>query len=96
MPRFSLEELDNVLVELRRLPELDEVKPGIFYLNRRAFLHFHESATSRHADVRAGRDWGEPIELPLGRVSKAASAKFVREVKRRLAAGRRASSMREV
>jgi hypothetical protein len=84
--RARPEELAPILDELRRIPELDEVKPGVFYVKRRAFLHFHESATSRAADVRDGEDWGERIDLPLGHVSKAASAKFVREVRKRLAA----------
>jgi hypothetical protein len=81
-----LHELASVLEGLRRLPELDEVKPGVFYVKRRAFLHFHESATERHADVRNGKDWGDPIELPLGTVSKTASARFLREVRKRLEA----------
>jgi hypothetical protein len=84
VPRGGVDGLDHVLEGLRALPELDEVKPGVFYLRRRAFLHFHESAGGRHADVRDGADWGDPIELPTGTVSKAASARFVREVRRRL------------
>ena len=35
--------------------------------------------------MRDGEDWGERIELPLGKVSKTASTMFLREVKRRLA-----------
>ncbi|HEY7104999.1 MAG TPA: hypothetical protein VH986_01210 [Acidimicrobiia bacterium] len=80
-----LDELDHVLTGLRAIRELDEVKPGVFYVKRRAFLHFHESARARHADVRDGADWGDPIELPPGPVSKARSETFVREVRRRLA-----------
>lgn len=80
-----LDELDHILVGLRELSELDEVKPGVFYVKRKAFLHFHESTDARHADVRDGKGWGTPIELPLGTVSKAASTRFVREVRRRLA-----------
>jgi hypothetical protein len=80
----DLGDLDDVLEGLRRLPELDEVRPGVFYVKRRAFLHFHESTTERRADVRNGKDWGEPIELPLGRVSKTASTRFLREVRKRL------------
>ena len=85
MPRTEkLDELAGILEGLRRLPGLDEVKPGVFYVKRRAFLHFHESTTARHADVRNGKDWGEPIELPPGRVSKAATTEFLREVRKRL------------
>jgi hypothetical protein len=82
----GFDDLGDILDGLRRLPELDEVKPGLFYVKRRPFLHFHESATARRADVRSGNDWGDPIELPLGRVSKTASTKFLREVRKRLRA----------
>ena len=85
VPRCNVDELDHILDGLRGLPELDEVKPGVFYVKRKAFLHFHESADARHADVRDGKDWGQPIELPLGQVSKGTSVVFVREVRRRLA-----------
>ena len=84
MARVSTDEVRDILDGLRRLPELNEVKPAVFYVKRKPFLHFHESATSRAADVRDGKDWGERIELPTGNVSKSASAKFLREVKRRL------------
>ncbi len=63
----GFDDLGDILDGLRRLPELDEVKPGL-------------------ADVRSGNDWGDPIELPLGRVSRTASTKFLREVRKRLRA----------
>ena len=84
MARVRVDEVEDILEGLRQLPELTEVKPAVFYVKRTPFLHFHESATTRGVDVRDGKDWGERIELPVGRVSKTASAKFLREVKRRL------------
>jgi hypothetical protein len=83
--RARLDGLEGILVGLRRLPALDEVKPGVFYVRRKPFLHFHTSATARAADVKEGSDWGDRIALPTGPVSKATSAEFLREVKRRLA-----------
>ena len=85
MVRARLDGLDPILEGLRQLPELVEVNPGVFYVKRKPFLHFHTSATTRAADVKEGGDWGERIDLPTGPVSKTASAKFLREVKRRLA-----------
>jgi hypothetical protein len=85
MRRARLDELADILEGLRGLPELVEVRPGVFYVKRKPFLHFHESTTARLADVRDGDDWGERIELPLGRVPKSASTKFLREVRKRLA-----------
>jgi hypothetical protein len=83
--RARLDGLDAILTGLRALPDLVEVNPGVFYVRRKPFLHFHTSSTARAADVKEGADWGERIQLPTGPVSKTASAKFLREVKRRLA-----------
>jgi hypothetical protein len=83
--RARLDGLEGILEGLRRLPELDEVKPGVFYVRRTPFLHFHTSSTARAADVREGDGWGERIPLPTGPVSKTATTKFIREVRRRLA-----------
>jgi hypothetical protein len=80
----STEEVGDILEGLRRLPALHEVKPAVFYVKSTPFLHFHESATGRAADVRDGKDWGERIELPIGHVCKTDTRKFLREVKRRL------------
>jgi hypothetical protein len=83
--RARLDGLDPILEGLRALPGLVEVKPGVFYVKRKPFLHFHTSAAARAADVKEGADWGERMELPIGPVSKTACATFLREVKRRLA-----------
>jgi hypothetical protein len=47
-----LDELDDVLLELRRVDGLKEKKRGVFYRGSRAFLHFHEDPTGLYADVR--------------------------------------------
>jgi len=52
----TFEELDGLLVELRKLPGLTERKTGIFYRRSRAFLHFHSDPTGPYADVRLGDD----------------------------------------
>ena len=48
----GLDELDDLLVELRRVDGLKEKKRGVFYRGSRAFLHFHEDPTGLYADVR--------------------------------------------
>jgi hypothetical protein len=83
--RARLDGLDGILEGLRGFPDLDEVNPGVFYVRRKPFLHFHTSATARAANVKEGADWGNRIDLPSGPVSKTATAGFLREVKRRLA-----------
>lgn len=49
----TLARLEKFLRELRKLP-LHESKPGIFYLKRTAFLHFHEDPAGLFADVKVG------------------------------------------
>lgn len=40
-PYEQLVDIQELLAEMREWPEIREVKPGIFYLKRKAFLHFH-------------------------------------------------------
>ena len=82
--RRGNDELEPVLAVLRTWPELTAKGRANFYARSRAFLHFHQSRTSRRADVRDGRDWGAPIELPVGKLPKAVQREFLSEVRRRL------------
>ena len=71
--------------ELRTWPELTERGVGDFAAGGRAVLHFHHSETSRHADVKRGLGWGDPIPFPLGRPSAKVQKDFYAEVRQRLA-----------
>jgi hypothetical protein len=53
----ALRALEPVLREVRRLGGLTEKKPGIFYLKRDAFLHFHEDAAGLFADLKISGDY---------------------------------------
>jgi hypothetical protein len=48
----DLDHLEELLAELRQLPELRERKRGSFSRGSRAFLHFHEDAGDFYVDVR--------------------------------------------
>jgi len=48
----GLDELDDLLLELRHVDGLKETKRGVFSRGSRAFLHFHEDPTGLYADVR--------------------------------------------
>ncbi len=48
----TLEQLADLLEELRRIPGLVEKKPGTFYRRSRSVLHFHDDPTGPYADVR--------------------------------------------
>ena len=53
----GLDELDDVLSELRGVDGLKEKSRGVFYRGSRAFLHFHEDPSGLYADVRLDADF---------------------------------------
>jgi len=81
-PYDRLGDLEEVLEEVRRWPGVVETQPGIFYLRRTGFLHFHLKEATRWADARFGRDWGPPIMIPLA-ASTAVRQRFLGEIRRR-------------
>jgi hypothetical protein len=48
----TLRLIDDLLVEIRKRPELRERTPGSFYLKSKGYLHFHEDPTGIFADVK--------------------------------------------
>ena len=47
-----VEELADLLQELRQRSLLKEKSPGIFYVKSKAFLHFHDDPSGIFADVK--------------------------------------------
>ncbi len=47
-----MRQLRSLLTELRKIPDLTETKPGIFYVKRLPMLHFHETAEGIVADLK--------------------------------------------
>ena len=83
MARCPIEELDDladVLAEVRSWPGVVEKKPGVFYVRREPFLHFHlQQDGLRRADVKGATGW---IPLALPRPLPAARRRaFLRELK---------------
>jgi len=75
----DLDQIDSLLVELRKFPQLRERKRGYFSRGSRAFLHFHEDAGACYADVRLGSDF-ERMRVTTG----AEQAEFVDRVREAL------------
>jgi hypothetical protein len=48
----TLDELDDLLAEVRQHPELRERKRGAFYRGSSGFLHFHEDQAGIFADLK--------------------------------------------
>jgi hypothetical protein len=63
-PAELLDDLEDVFAEVRTWPGVVERKPGVFYVGRQPFLHFHLLAGSRRrADVKGVTDWTQ-LDLP--------------------------------
>jgi hypothetical protein len=78
----DLLDIADVLGEVRALPGVSERSPGIFYLGRTPFLHFHTKDGDRWADAKVGREWGPEMPLPFGSRARMKSA-FLKEVRAR-------------
>jgi hypothetical protein len=79
-PPELLDDLADVLAEVRAWPGIVEKKAGIFYVRRQPFLHFHlVEGGRRRADVKGRRGW---IEFDLPRPVSATGRKaFLRELR---------------
>jgi hypothetical protein len=55
--REALDQLADLLDDIRKQDALKEKKRGVFYLKSAAFLHFHEDPGGLFADLRAGSTW---------------------------------------
>jgi len=84
-PFDKLDDLGDIFAEIRSWPDVREPAPGVFYLKRMPFLHFHLDRHGRRwADIRDGAEWGAEVDLPLT-ASVAARRRFLREARGRYA-----------
>lgn len=78
----ALARLLPLLRQLRALPGLRELKPGIFYLRGSAFVHFHDEAGMLVADLKRASGGGFDryrVDAPPGQ------RKLIDDAKRRVA-----------
>jgi hypothetical protein len=78
----DLRDLRDVLDAVRALPGVSEPRPGVFWLGRAPFLHFHTRGNLRRAHAKVGKRWGTEILVPFN-PSVRAKAAFVREIRAR-------------
>ena len=63
-PADLLDDLADLFAEIRDWPGVIQKAPGVFYVGRQPFLHFHRQADGgRRADVKGADGW-VPFELP--------------------------------
>jgi hypothetical protein len=76
----ALTDLKDAFLEIRALQGVTEKKPGIFYLKAISFLHFHDKAGERWADVKTPDGW---LRLDINfDVSEKEKMKFIKAVNR--------------
>ena len=75
-PAKLLDDLTDLLDEVRSWTGVTEKKPGIFYVRREPFLHFHlVKGGRRRADVKGRAGW---VQLDLPRPASAARRQALR------------------
>jgi hypothetical protein len=63
-PFELLDDLGDVLAEVRGWAGVEETSPGIFYVRRQPFLHFHLlKGGRRRGDIKGARGWTS-LDLP--------------------------------
>ncbi|HKW92743.1 MAG TPA: hypothetical protein VJX92_12640 [Methylomirabilota bacterium] len=78
-PAELLDDVADVLAEVRTWAGIVEKTPGVFYLRRLPFLHFHlEAGGARRADVKGRAGW-IPYDLPRP-ISATRRRAFLREL----------------
>jgi hypothetical protein len=81
-PPELLDDLAPLLAELRTWARVVEKSPGVFYVGREPFLHFHLLAGDRRrADVKGRTSW---VEVDLPRPASATRRRaLLRELRKR-------------
>ncbi len=78
----ALARLQELIRQLRAIPQLREKQPGAFYLVGQAFVHFHDDGGTLTADLKKATGTGfdrYPVDTSPDR------RKFIDEAKRRAA-----------
>jgi hypothetical protein len=53
----AIDALADLIGSIRALNRFKEPRPGVFYRQGKAFLHFHEDAAGLFADLRVATEW---------------------------------------
>lgn len=61
----AIARLKPILARLRKIKDLREPRPGIFYRRSSAFIHFHEDPAGVFADIKVNDDYvRKPVNSP--------------------------------
>jgi hypothetical protein len=79
-PVELLDDLGDLLAEVRRWAGVKEHSPGVFYMRREPFLHFHLlKGGRRRGDIKGSRGW---VSLDLPRPISATRRQMLRRALR--------------
>jgi hypothetical protein len=79
-PVELLDDLGDVLAEVRGWAGVKEDRPGVFYVRREPFLHFHLlKGGRRRGDIKGSRGW---VSLDLPRPISATRRQMLRRALR--------------
>ena len=73
--------LDDLLVEVRKLPQLREKSPGSFYFKSKGYLHFHEDPAGIFADVKLDLEEFTRLRATTAKDQKALLTKIAKSLK---------------
>jgi hypothetical protein len=80
LPTDALDDLTDLLAEVRAWAGVIEKKPNVFYVSREPFLHFHlVDGGRRRADIKGQAGWMH-VDLPRP-VTTATRRAFFRELR---------------
>jgi len=83
-PPELLDDLADLLEDVRAWSGVVEKKPGVFYIRSQPFLHFHLLAGGRRrGDIKGRTDWSQ-LDLPRP-ISAAQRRAFLHELRLRYA-----------
>jgi hypothetical protein len=80
----DLRDLADVLDQVRGWPDIVERRPGVFWLRRTPFLHFHVKGDDRRAHAKRNGRWGAEISVPFAPGVRVKAA-LLRELRARYA-----------
>jgi hypothetical protein len=82
--RKDLRDLAGVLAQVRAWPDVHERTPGVFWIRRTPFLHFHVRGDDRRAHAKRDGRWGAEIPVPFDAGTRVKTA-LLRELRARYA-----------
>ena len=78
----ALARIQELIRQVRGIPQVREKQPGIFYLQGQAFVHFHDEGGALFADLKKASGTGfDRFPVDASPVQR----KFIDEAKRRAA-----------